>query len=161
MKHRQQAFTLIELLVVIAIIGILTGITIIALPKAIEFARITKAKAEIRDIVTSIRRLELDTGQWPGHQEINVIGNEIPNNEIWDLNEEVAGLTQNDSADPYPNWRGYYAAYIPLDPWGNPYFFDSDYDVDGIWVIAVGSFGPNGIGHNVYDEDDIIYELGR
>jgi hypothetical protein len=52
---------------------------------------------------------------------------------------------------------------IPLDPWGHPYFFDTDYDIDpsgGVTNAAViGSFGPNGVGQNVYDSDNIYIKL--
>jgi hypothetical protein len=60
--------------------------------------------------------------------------------------------------------------YIPLDPWGNPYFLDTDYQVDAngnpcqsscTEVAALGSFGPNGVGQNVYDSDDIILIVAR
>ena len=46
-----------------------------------------------------------------------------------------------------------------LDPWGNPYFLDTDYHTGGDCVVAIGSFGPNGVGQNLYDEDDIIYVI--
>jgi len=51
---------------------------------------------------------------------------------------------------------------IPQDPWGNNYFFDTDYDVNGVGTRAVvGSYGPNGVGNNLYDSDDIYYVVNR
>lgn len=42
------------------------------------------------------------------------------------------------------------------DPWGNNYFFDPDYRVDGKMVPGVGSFGPQWRGAQpAYDGDDI------
>jgi len=36
---------------------------------------------------------------------------------------------------------------------------DEDYNIDGVDYTVIGSFGPNGIGPNVYDDDDIIIIL--
>ena len=81
-------------------------------------------------------------------------------NEVWDLSQPAGGLLSTDGN--YPNWGGPYIDEIPLDPWGNPYFFDSDYDVPptgGNDAVVLGSFGPNGVGQNLYDSDDIIIIL--
>jgi len=70
------------------------------------------------------------------------------------LTTGAAGLVQTDGN--YRNWAGPYIGLIPLDPWGNNYFFDTDYTVDGNLRVVVGSYGPNGVGLNLYDSDDII-----
>ena len=44
---------------------------------------------------------------------------------------------------------------IPLDPWKNKCFFDPDYTISGAVRVVVGSFGPNRVGPNLYDRDDI------
>ena len=71
-----------------------------------------------------------------------------------DLAAGAAGLLTTNGS--FPNWNGPYLPSIPLDPWGNNYFFDSDYLVNGHNRVVIGSFGPNGVGPNVYDSDDVI-----
>ncbi len=179
--NKNKGFTLIELLVVISIIGILASIVLVSMSSAREEARIAKAQVEIEQISNAILRLEIDTNQWPAHQTPNTTCPGCANNELCDdgctykLSSEYAGLFLDDSSDPYPNWQGPYIQVIPLDPWGNEYFFDTDYDIDPgpdpvterEWVAVIGSYGPDGEGNNGYDDtpdtsgDDIIYILAR
>ena len=131
-------------------------------------AKLAKAQHEIDQITTAIRFLENDSGQWPDHQPIDVMCRDLPGgcpagNELCDdgctndFTSGYAGITQDDSSTPYNNWSGPYMSNIPQDPWGNDYFFDTDYDhPDRGWVVVVGSYGPNGIGFNLYDSDDIV-----
>ena len=167
MKNK-EAFTLIELLVVIAIIGILASIVLVSLSGARERARIAKAQAEVRQIYNVISILEVDTEQWPGHKtpyeiEEGASGNEICSDGCtYDFSDPRAGLVDTDGN--YPNWKGPYITEIPIDPWGNEYFFDTDYNYNthmGLpgdkWIVAIGSYGPNGKGLNNYDTDDVIY----
>ncbi len=157
----REGFTLIEILIAVSIIAVLASIIIAAANGARESAKIAKAKAMARQIRTAISMLEGDTGQWPGHKTIEEVEGGAGGNEIWDLNAPLAGLTATDGN--FPNWNGPYISSIPLDPWGNNYFFDTDYDVDPgsgtTWAAAVGSFGPNGQGRNVYDSDNIFLIL--
>ena len=186
----KKGFTLIELLVVIAIIGILAGIVLTSLPDAREKGKIAKARADIKDIYLAIFLLEADTARWPGHQEpyakacgttsVNEICSYPTDNCNIGLNDCEAGLTCDDPLNPYPNWIGsyfeefFYVAEVPSDPWGNEYFFDTDYytDLDGDGTpecsVVIGSFGPNGLGNlkndgaggtDDNDGDDILYSI--
>jgi hypothetical protein len=56
----------------------------------------------------------------------------------------------------YPGWDGPYLANVPRDPWGNNYFFDNDYTINQQNVVAIGSFGPNRVGPNNYDADNLF-----
>jgi general secretion pathway protein G len=168
LKKDRAGFTLIELLVVISIIRLLATFAVVSLNNARKKSNTEKAKAELKQIHTAIQLLGNDTGEWPGHQDIEVTcGSSCGGgNEVWDLNSESAGITQNDSANPYSNWGGPYMVIVPKDPWGNYYFFDSDYDLDPApgnqndYGAVVGSFGQNGEGQNVYDSDDIYLIIG-
>ncbi len=153
--HRSstRAFTLIELLVVIAIIGILSTLAMVAVNSARRSAKITKAQYDIDTLTTAVKQLENDTDEWPGHQTIDVVTT-VGANEFWDLSAPQVGIVATDGS--FPNWRGPYMIAIPDDPWGNPYFWDSDYVVNGEDRVVIGSFGPNGVGQNAYDADDII-----
>jgi prepilin-type N-terminal cleavage/methylation domain-containing protein len=168
-------FTLIELLVVITIIGLLSTVAVIALTAARDEAKTTKVMGDLSQIRLAIEFMATDTDQWPGHQAVDVScadpGPCPANNELCDtctfsLSSGFGGLTQNDGGTAYTNWNGPYMGLIPLDPWGNEYFFDTDYDVDPTgardWKVVIGSYGPNGLEINGYDEtpntslDDII-----
>lgn len=162
---RRAGFTLIELLVVIAIIGILSTLAVVALASTQQSSRIAKARGDIDTIATAILLLGADTVQWPNHQPVESACTSCASNEVCDdgcttaMSSDVTGLTQNDGTTPYPNWHGPYMAIIPLDPWGNEYFFDNDYVIGGSNTVVVGSYGPNGQGLNDYDSDDIIRRL--
>lgn len=153
---RREAFTLVELLVTIAIIGLLSTLAMVSLNFARGRARIAKAQHEVDALLTAVKQLENDTGEWPGHQDVDEVTTS-GSNEIWDLSSGEAGIAATDGS--FAGWTGPYMANVPTDPWGNAYFWDSDYNVDGENKVVIGSFGPNGVGQNVYDEDNIIRVL--
>ena len=96
----------------------------------------------------------MDTGKWPGG--ISLPGDQ----ETWDLSTPAAGLLScNSSFGSF--WKGPYLKKVPLDPWGMPYFFDPDYTIDGKACPVVGSFGPNRVGQNLYDSDDIYVRMDK
>jgi hypothetical protein len=85
------------------------------------------------------------------------VGDASNGDELWNLNAAAAGLTANGGA--WSGWTGPYLTSVPTDPWGNNYFLDEDYDIDGVDYVVIGSFGPNGVGPNNYDADNIIIIL--
>lgn len=171
MKNQKSVFgfTLIELLVVVAIIGLLASVILASLNTGREKAQIAHAKAEIAELQKAIGILSIDTGVWPEGKVVGAIESGA-SNEIWDLNTDEVGLVATDGS--FAGWGGPYISTVPLDPWGSPYFLDTDYLINAtgapcaggggcVNAVALGSFGPDGNGQNVYNADDIILILAR
>ena len=152
-RRRLKGFTLIEAVVAIAVIGILAGIASHIYSKIRKNVRIKQAEAYVEMLAASVQQLANDTGKWPGGHPREAEGNP----EVWNLTTAGAGLLSADSS--FMGWKGPYIHTIPNDPWGSPYFFDSDYSVNGVMKAVVGSFGPNKRGRNVYDSDNIYVIL--
>jgi len=163
-EKSSRGFTLVELLVVMVIIGLIAVLLIVQYRNIKEKARVTKAQTVLNQLHTAFATMEIDTGYWPGREVAK--GGPDPqspgvrcssdNNEVEDLNDMQTGVTR--SHPSYPHWNGPYLSTVPLDPWGNNYFFDTDYTLPGgsDTGAVIGSYGPNGTGNNLYDADDII-----
>jgi len=152
MKQR-TGFTLVEILVVVAIVSLLATLGTLSVSKAMDSSREKTAKTELELLASGILQLAWDTGSWPNKAFRNTPGS----TEIWSLGGAAAGLMQTDGS--YSEWKGPYYEGSLLDPWGQPYFFDPDYLIKGVNHVVVGSFGPNRIGRNVYDSDDLYVIL--
>lgn len=64
-RHRRFAFTLVEVLVVISIIGVLAGLAIPAIGRAIATAKTTAVKMELNTIATDIEKYQQKYGDYP------------------------------------------------------------------------------------------------
>lgn len=146
-------FTLIELMVVVGIIGILMTVAVAGYNVFREKAKKVQVLADLKKIQLAIEDLAIDTGKWPGPNEVG----KTANIEVWDLNLGQAGLVATNGG--FPKWDGPYIDSVPKDPWGSDYFFDPDYHIGGKVVAVLGSFGSNKKGKNLYDDDDIILIL--
>lgn len=145
---------MIEVMIVVGAIALLLAIAVPSYRKVRNQSRIERATAEVEMLAAAIRQLSWDTGRWPNRAMITSPGS----TEVWDVSANTSGLlTYN--ATYGSAWKGPYLRSINLDPWGMPYFFDPDYTTGGKIRIVVGSFGPNKVGRNVYDKDDIIVVL--
>ncbi|HAT68707.1 MAG: hypothetical protein A2481_00180 [Candidatus Yonathbacteria bacterium RIFOXYC2_FULL_47_9] len=172
-----RGFTLIELLVVIAIIGVLASVILASLNTARAKAKTAKATSELRNLRNAIASLEDDTGKWPNGCPVSQVatgsGNEVSfaSAQAGIISQPTAGGSGSCvwTAAEVARWRG---PYMPtaVDPWGNPYWFDSDYyprqdcgDPSAAAIIAVESHGPNGTGGaqsgGSYDCDDIYIKI--
>ena len=136
-------------MIVVSIIGLLAAVAMPSIIKARTNARQTIASEDLRVIAGAVDQLAMETGKWPG----GITAGQSANPEIWNLTIGAAGIMSSDGR--FPRWQGPYIKTLPEDPWGQAYFFDPDYTVNGDTFSVVGSFGPNKGSRNGYDEDDI------
>lgn len=150
---RKNGYSFVEIMIVVMIIGVLSAITITSITKVRANARVKQAETELEMIAAAVRQLAWDTGKWPSKRD-----RIYKDKETWDLTLPEAGLLATDGS--FNNWNGPYLAEIPDDPWGTPYFFDSDYYTNvKVHCVAVGSLGPDKIGKFSYNEDNIFVVL--
>lgn len=88
-------FTLIEILLVVVIIGMLASIVTVSIPKHMEKARQSKARADIDSLGVAISSYYMEVGKYP---------------------PSLDALTQGN--DPYLEKA------IPADPWGGQYQYN-------------------------------------
>ena len=112
-RNRRSGFTLLEVLLVLVILVILGSMATVFIRGAGKRARYNAAKAQISGFEDAIEMYEIDNLGFPST--------------LQDLRSPPAGY------DPYLNKE------IPVDPWGNPYQYESDGENFRIW-----SLGPDG-----------------
>ncbi len=151
--RREKGFTLMELMITIAIIGILSAIAIPNFLSYREKSLIAHAQSDLKAIEMAIWDLALDTNQFPNNIEAGIVDLGCDSGELDDMNDPDAGLVATNG--DFPDWNGPYLNVIDPDPWGNDYWWDPDYRIDGEKYICIVSSGPNGSGVNVYDDDNI------
>ncbi len=117
-------FTLIEIMVVILILGLLATIVVQSLRGAADKAKRTKAQADIAEIKTALDRYYLDNSFYPTTDQ--------------GLQALVAAPTSGRIPGNYET--GGYLEKLPPDPWGTPYFYQSDGN-----TYVLKSFGPDGV----------------
>jgi len=137
MDRRNRGFTLIEIMAVVLIIGLLGGIVGTAIFSQIDKARVTTAKAQIKQIEAALDFYRMDNGRYPTTEQ------------------GLDALVHPPTIEPVPrSYRpeGYLqGGEVPKDPWGGRYEYQSPgthntYSFD-IWTL--GSDGaPGGDGTN-------------
>lgn len=128
MQHKQQGFTLIEIIVVVVIIGILA--TLVA-PKFLgrtDDARITKAKADIKALESSLELYKLDNYAYPT------------------TDQGLEALVSAPTSEPVPaNWKeGGYIKHLSKDPWQRDYQYLSPGEHGEVDIYTLGADGVDG-----------------
>jgi general secretion pathway protein G len=132
----QDGFTLIEIMVVILILGLLATIVVQSLRGATDKAKRVKAQADIAEIKTGLDRYYLDAGSYPTSDQ--------------GLNSLVSAPSSGGNVPPNYESGGYLQS-IPKDPWGNPYYYQSD---GNSYVLK--SFGADGVEGGEGKNADIV-----
>ncbi|MBF0533364.1 MAG: type II secretion system major pseudopilin GspG [Candidatus Omnitrophica bacterium] len=115
----RRGFTLIEIMLVVIIIAALSAMVVPRLVGRSDQAKVSVAKSDIEgNLATALRLFELDNGFFPT------------------TTQGLEALRVRPAAPPTPrNWNGPYIEKDPVDPWGNPYVYESpgkhrpDYDL--------------------------------
>ncbi|MBV9852672.1 MAG: type II secretion system major pseudopilin GspG [Armatimonadetes bacterium] len=130
----RRAFTLIELLVVILILSILAALIIPRLVGRTSDAKIAKARSDIATISSLLQQYRMDNDRYPTTEQ---------------------GLAALRVRPPdAPNWKGPYTTKdVPLDPWGNPYVYQTP-GPDG-QDFLITSYGADGAPGGDGDAADI------
>jgi len=165
MRRASRAFTLIELLVVIGIIALLAAMLLPAMNSAFKKADATRAKGEMKGIVTAIKSFQAEYSRMPGQTAVSAndrtfVGRSTGANQTQQrvlMNSLRGGLNEQASDNPRKilflevaeesmvgtDRKG--AAYAMadgffLDPWENPYNVCVDYNADGAVTFALSDF---------------------
>jgi general secretion pathway protein G len=144
--ERQQGFTLIEIMAVVLIIGLLTTLVGIAIIPQIDKGRVTTAKTQIKNLEAALETYRMDNARFPTtEQGLHALIEAPPDVR----NFQTGGYLREKR--------------IPLDPWGNPYQYESpgthnDHSFD-LWSWgADGAPGGSGtdsdLGNWVAEEDN-------
>ena len=130
----RRAFTLIEMLVVILILSILAALIIPRLVSRTSDAKIAAAKSDIATLTSLLQQYRVDNDKYPTTEE-----------GLQALRVQPSSAT---------NWKGpYLTKDLPVDPWGNPYVYQSPGPSgQDFQIISYGADGaPGGDG----DDADI------
>ncbi len=130
-RRTRRGFTLLEIMAVVVIIGLLVGVGGFAVIRQMKTAQVGTARAQISEIASAIKTYQMENGsRLPETLEVLVAAER----------REDRLLDRND---------------IPLDPWGNPYIFQTRSDKS--WAVislgADGAPGGEGFDADIADSD--------
>lgn len=99
----KKGFVLVEIVIFIIVIIFLAIGVVFTVRNVINKAKVVSAKAQISQIALLLEQVKNDTGKYPSF---------------------LSDLTSTSPPKLMENgWDGPYTKQIPLDPWGNPYFY--------------------------------------
>jgi general secretion pathway protein G len=128
-RRSEAGFTLIELMAVIVIIGILAAIVAPRFMGGVETAKITGAKAQIRNFEGALKMFKLKHGFYPSTSQ--------------GLEALLSAPSSGRVPENYPAGGYLQGGIIPDDPWGTPYIYESpgsqgyDYEIVSLGADAL------------------------
>ncbi len=126
-KHKRDTtgFTLIELLIVMVIISLLAALVAPRFFGQEKKARQRGAKGQIALLESAVDTYRLDIGRYPTTEK-----------GLQALREQPDGVD---------TWDGpYLSKALPLDPWGNPYVYESPSEHGDYAILSYGADGKLG-----------------
>lgn len=130
-------FTLLELLVVVAIIGLLAAYVGPRYLAQLDKSEVTAARTQIEALARALESYRLDNGNYPSAEVGLKALRSRPNNQ--------------------PRWNGpYLQKDIPVDPWGNAYFYRQS-NVSSGRDFELLSFGRDGRAGGTGENADIRF----
>jgi len=127
-------FTLLEMLVVLVIIGLIASLVGPQLMGRVDTSKVTAADTQVRMLKSALDTMRLDIGRYPTKDE------------------GLALLVVPPKDDrTAPKWQGPYLSEntVPMDPWGNPYQYDTLAGTTNVYIYSFGADGqPGGEGIN-------------
>jgi general secretion pathway protein G len=131
----RPGFTLIEILVVIAVIAVLAALVAPNVFRHVGGAKDSAARAQVEMLGAALDAYRLDNGRYPT------------------TSQGLDALMGEPTVEPRPtNWRGpYLRRAVPLDPWGNAYWYESPgtFNPRGYDLVSFGADGqPGGEGED-------------
>ncbi|MBW2269176.1 MAG: type II secretion system major pseudopilin GspG [Deltaproteobacteria bacterium] len=139
-RHTRHGFTLIEIMAVVLIIGLLTGVVGFQIFAQVDKGRVVAARTQMNMLEGGLESYRMDNARFPTTEQ------------------GLASLFNAPTSEPTP--RNYQpGGYLkggrePVDPWGNPYLYESpgqhnEHSVD-IWSYgADGQAGGEGIDEDI------------
>ncbi|ABV37634.1 general secretion pathway protein G [Shewanella sediminis HAW-EB3] len=132
LRRKNSGFTLVELLIVITILGLLMSLVAPKMFSKVSSTQRSTAVAQMQNLETSLDTYRLDVGSYPANLQ------------------ELRSSTKR-------GWDGpYLPKDVPLDPWGNPYQYESP--GEGGLPYSLRSLGKDGQVGGTDDNEDIIHQ---
>lgn len=175
----RAGFTFVEIVIVIAVISILAGIAAPSVVKNIRDSRISRVKADTKEIATVLASFYKDMGVWPvtdgtrALMFLRTARGSFPSLETgltgWAGTDDTFADQLISNVPAYSTtgefaWRGPYQADLSADPWGRAYVCNiGDLAPASTNPVYVMSAGPDGILQTdagaVLAGDDIGYRI--